>query len=413
MGTVPGVVCGDRHYFLLWLGWTQWQYWRHQHWLARLHPMERLYQNMLDLLATQGCPRHPAQTPLEYAYHMWERQPVNRAEAIADISHAYVRWRYGDETPDSTPLAATTHCSASNPISQSVAANTQSNAFTNRAIDLARTRPMDNPFPGMNPYLENSSLWHQVHNRLIVAIADALTLQIAPTYRVSIEERIYTTMAVEPLVGIADVAVSPRNRGTTTLLAARLQEPTKVRVPLPEEVTERFLEVRVTQTGAVVTAIEILSPKNKQSTEGREAYDRKRIKILGSLTSLVEIDLLRSGTPMFVEGDARSDYRILISRGFCRPDADLYAFNLPEPIPNFPVPLRQGEPEPIVDLQQLLNDVYRRARFDLFVEEKGRREGKEEVARNLLSILDDETIARTSGLPIEEVRAMRQNRASP
>ena len=31
---------------------------------------------------------------------------------------------------------------------------------------------MDNPFPGMNPYLEQPQLWHQVHNRLIVAIAD-------------------------------------------------------------------------------------------------------------------------------------------------------------------------------------------------------------------------------------------------
>ncbi|MDZ8088917.1 MAG: DUF4058 family protein [Nostoc sp. DedQUE12b] len=57
---------------------------------------------------------------------------------------------------------------------------------------------MDNPFPGMNPYLEQPELWHQVHNRLIVAMsddkllriyADDLTPQIAPKYRVSIEER--------------------------------------------------------------------------------------------------------------------------------------------------------------------------------------------------------------------------------
>ncbi|MEH2365728.1 DUF4058 family protein [Nostoc sp.] len=24
---------------------------------------------------------------------------------------------------------------------------------------------MDNPFPGMNPYLEQPELWYQVHNR--------------------------------------------------------------------------------------------------------------------------------------------------------------------------------------------------------------------------------------------------------
>ena len=45
---------------------------------------------------------------------------------------------------------------------------------------------MHNPFPGMNPYLEQP-LWHQVHNRLIVAIADDLTPQIVPKYRASIE----------------------------------------------------------------------------------------------------------------------------------------------------------------------------------------------------------------------------------
>ena len=68
---------------------------------------------------------------------------------------------------------------------------------------------MGNPFPGMNPYLEQPELWHQVHNRLIVAMsddklllyetlceriyADHLTPQIAPKYRVSIEERVYTS----------------------------------------------------------------------------------------------------------------------------------------------------------------------------------------------------------------------------
>ena len=50
---------------------------------------------------------------------------------------------------------------------------------------------MLNPFPGMNPYLEHPELWHQVHNRLIVGIADAIADQIAPQYRVSVEQQIY------------------------------------------------------------------------------------------------------------------------------------------------------------------------------------------------------------------------------
>lgn len=58
----------------------------------------------------------------------------------------------------------------------------------------------------------------------------------------------------------------------------------------------------------------------------------------------------------------------MVSRSYNRPDADLYTFDLKNPIPIFPVPLREGEPEPIVDLQRLLNEVYERARFDLAID---------------------------------------------
>jgi hypothetical protein len=71
---------------------------------------------------------------------------------------------------------------------------------------------MQNPFPGMNPYLEQPGLWPQGHNRLIVAIADTTTPQVAPKYRVSIEERIDTTTDPFPLVGIAAVAVAQRGK---------------------------------------------------------------------------------------------------------------------------------------------------------------------------------------------------------
>ncbi|MBD6619556.1 DUF4058 family protein [Komarekiella sp. 'clone 1'] len=229
---------------------------------------------------------------------------------------------------------------------------------------------MGNPFPGMNPYLEQPELWHQVHNRLIVAIADDLTPQIAPKYRVSIEERVYTSVDDILLVGIADVAVATSNiiDNNITLTAAKLAEPSKVKVPVPEQITERFLEVRSTQSKEVVTVIEILSPKNKRSKEGRAAYESKRQKILASATNLVEIDLLRQGESMPILGASVADYSILVSRSYNRPDADLYTFDLKKPIPVFPVPLREGEPEPIVDLQRLLNEVYERARFDLAID---------------------------------------------
>lgn len=229
---------------------------------------------------------------------------------------------------------------------------------------------MNNPFPGMNPYLEQPELWHQVHNRLIVAIADEITPQIVPKYHVAIEERVYSSVSDNLLVGIADVTVSRRNDSNKgiTVITQELVKPKKVSVPVSEETTERFLEVRSMQSGEVVSVIEILSPKNKRSKQGREAYENQRNKILGSKTSFIEIDLLRAGEPMLILGASLTDYYILVSRGYQRPEADLYGFNLKEPIPIFPVPLKQSEKQPSVDLQKLLNEVYQKARFDLVID---------------------------------------------
>ncbi len=153
-----------------------------------------------------------------------------------------------------------------------------------------------------------------------------------------------------------------------TLTASKLAEPSKVRVPMPERVVERYLEVKSTQAKEVISVIELLSPKNKRSKEGRAAYENKRQKIFGSSTNLVEIDLLRLGELLPIVGMINTGYRILVSRSYRRPDADLYTFVLKEPIPVFPVPLREGELEPVVNLQTLLNEVYERTRFNLAID---------------------------------------------
>ena len=228
---------------------------------------------------------------------------------------------------------------------------------------------MPSLFPGMDPYLERSDLWPQVHNRLIIAIADALTPQIAPRYRASIEERIYTTDESTESIGVADVAaVQGQDTAETQASTATLSKPLAVEVPMPRQVKERFLTIRATENNEVITVIEILSPANKRSGEGRDTYKAKRQQILGSKTNFIEIDLLRSGESMPVYGPLTSPYRILVSRGADRPKAELYPFALPEPLPTFPVPLRPSESEPAVMLQQLLNDVYDRARFDLAID---------------------------------------------
>ncbi|MEM9924925.1 MAG: DUF4058 family protein [Cyanobacteria bacterium P01_D01_bin.50] len=233
---------------------------------------------------------------------------------------------------------------------------------------------MNSPFPGMNPYLENPALWQKIHKRLIVAIADSLSPQLRPKYIVDIEERVYRNTDDSVLVGIPDVAVKASqttNKSETgnIAVASAPVKPITVNLPMPETVRESYLEVRDIATKEVVTVIEVLSPKNKRSGEGRRAYNKKRLQVLGSATHLIEIDLLRDGKPMdILDNHIQSDYSILVSTFEKRPQADLYAFNLKDSIPIFSLPLREGDREPIVDLQDLINGIYERASYDLVID---------------------------------------------
>ncbi|XGV96071.1 MAG: DUF4058 family protein [Leptolyngbya sp. BL-A-14] len=231
---------------------------------------------------------------------------------------------------------------------------------------------MQSPFPGIDPYLETPELWSEVHSRLIVAIADALTEHLTDKYRVAIEKRTYFSSEDESLlVGIPDVSVIARRADDSVIRAtnlATLPEPISVTLPQVEEVQERYLEVREVATGAVITAIEILSLKNKRPGEGRNAYERKRYQVLASLTHLIEIDWLRGGQPLPTIGSQPSHYRILVSRSDRRPTAQLYAFSVRQPIPSVIIPLTSNDEEPTLSLQEIFQTVYERGRYYLAVD---------------------------------------------
>jgi protein-glutamine gamma-glutamyltransferase len=93
VGLILAVVLG----FLAWLGFKQMRSHRVRRRLAKLPPMEKLYQQMLETLKAKGYPKHPAQTPLEYARLAYQHNP-STAEIIEEISQAYVGWRYGEQS---------------------------------------------------------------------------------------------------------------------------------------------------------------------------------------------------------------------------------------------------------------------------------------------------------------------------
>jgi hypothetical protein len=221
----------------------------------------------------------------------------------------------------------------------------------------------------MDPYLEHPSLWPDVHNRLIAAVADDLSERVAPRYYVGLERRTYLLKADDVVfIGRPDIAVA-----STTGASVAVSLPTttsvavlEVDVPMQDEVSENFLEIHEVKTGKLITIVELLSPVNKLHKQGREEYERKRGYVFRSWTSLVEIDLLRAGDPMPVVGaQVQSDYRILVSRGLQRPRATLIACTLRHPIPTFRLPLLPGDDEPEVALNRILHALYQRARFDL------------------------------------------------
>jgi hypothetical protein len=145
-----------------------------------------------------------------------------------------------------------------------------------------------------------------------------------------------------------------------------------IRVPLPDEVRETYLEVREVGTDYVITVLEVLSPTNKRAGRGRRLYEDKRMEVLTTRSHLVEVDLIRLGEPMpLIDIGSVSDYRILVSRGDRRPRASLYPFGVCQPIPTFPLPLKARDQEPMVDIGQLLHDLYDQASYDLRIDYTG------------------------------------------
>lgn len=222
---------------------------------------------------------------------------------------------------------------------------------------------MPSPFPGMNPWLEQVDVWHDFHQRFITRIGDALALHIRPAYLTKIDENVYIhELSVEQrlLLGRPDIAVFegsgvaasvPQNSATLPIAYGSL-------LPSSDRISESFIEIRDTNYRDLITVIELLSPTNKQSGPDREQYLAKRKLLLASSVHFVEIDLLRGWAHMPVEGLAPCDYAVMVSRSYERPKVGLWPMRLCEALPVIPVPLKQEDPDVVLNLQQLLHDTF-------------------------------------------------------
>src|SRR5262249_17764157 len=123
---------------------------------------------------------------------------------------------------------------------------------------------MPSPFPGMNPYLEQSARWKDFHQRFVTAAAEVIGAQVLPRYYVNLEADIFIHPVEEgrQFVGVADVGVSsPSEPPRSSRPTAVAEAPAQVTLPAPDA-RERhsYLEIRDRWTHRIVTVVEMLSP---------------------------------------------------------------------------------------------------------------------------------------------------------
>jgi hypothetical protein len=230
---------------------------------------------------------------------------------------------------------------------------------------------MTNPFPGMNPYLEQ--FWGYVHHSLITYACDRLQFSLPRDLRARVEERVFVESPGDPRSFFPDVRIVQRSRRKSGAAknngGVALAEP--IRISLPNDpISEGFIEILDLATGRrVVTVIEILSPYNKVAGRGRKLYLQKQEECCKGGVNLVEIDLLRTGkwtvaVPQdLVEASHRSSYKICILRAGAG-HWDFYPAPLRERLPVIPIPLRKSDADVPLDLQALLDQCYRNGAYD-------------------------------------------------
>ena len=232
---------------------------------------------------------------------------------------------------------------------------------------------MTSPFPGMDPYLEQT--WRDFHTRLLTHISEALNPALPPDLSARIESRVYVESSARPgrefdpdlhvyrtppAPGGTAVA-EPRSGGIALAvrpaLAYRLQP-----------VTDRFINIYDRRSdGRVVTTLEILSPTNKRRGDGRDLYLRKQDECRAAEVNLVEIDLVRAGRPTTVFAtsgrvgrESRAAYHVS-TLDFAGVGRALY-FPMPlrDPLPTLPIPLRHRDGPAALDLQAVVSSAYER-----------------------------------------------------
>ncbi|HYT87464.1 MAG TPA: DUF4058 family protein [Gemmataceae bacterium] len=239
---------------------------------------------------------------------------------------------------------------------------------------------MKSPFLGMDPYIEVSGIWKDFHNHLVEKIGESLTDAAPERYVVRTGERSYLVLVeseekvehyFEPDVKVTtptQTKKQARKKDSTAVAElAEEAEPTVLRAFIEDDHREKFIEVyeATKPEHRLVTTVEVLSPSNKRpSSTGRDLYLRKRQSLMLEGVNLVEIDLLRGGERMpMLDRWPASPYTLMVARAR-KPYACLvWQGHYQKPLPTIRVPLLKPDPDVSLDLQPMIDTIYRRWRY--------------------------------------------------
>ena len=223
----------------------------------------------------------------------------------------------------------------------------------------------------MNPWLEG--FWRDVHASLLVYARDQLNSELPRGLQARVDEKLAVAAEEEkPHEYLPDVAVTEswdRPAGPVlgqAGLAAIAAEP--IVVDFGQQIL-RHLEI-VDSRAHIITAIELLSPSNKEEGEPRLNWKRKWFDYLRGGISLVEVDLLRGGGWTLPDRSllkpvppGRVYYHVAVTRPPWLTRHEFYVLPLRQRLPIIRVPLRRTDPDAALDLQLLVDQCYERGRY--------------------------------------------------
>ena len=216
---------------------------------------------------------------------------------------------------------------------------------------------MLSPFPGMDPYLEEEPLWPAFQASLVKTLYEILLPSLVDRYRARISQRRYT-------------------------LSDRQGE---------EQRQEDYIEIRQRDGEKLVTALDVVSPTNKTTAEGRKAYLDRRREGRAVNANLVEIDLVLQGQPTLEysrDGLPKWNYAVTVTRSTQPERYEIYTATLQKRLPRFRLPLASDDRDTVLDMHTAVTLCY----------EQGKYADRIDYCRDPAVPLDDEDLRWLDGL---------------